>query len=156
MAGEKKFIVDGVGIQSHSGADISWKSRDFFELIYKGQSFNGEIVKRDIENKKLTLKLNHRVFEIQKKFELDALIAKLGLDKVKVKKLKELESPMPGRILSIQVKVGDHVKVGDPILSLEAMKMENILKSDGEGIVKRVAIKKEEVVDKGQLLIEFE
>ena len=156
MAEEKKFIVDGLEIESRSGADILWKSRDFFELIYKGKSFKGEIVKRDIENKKLTLKLNHRVFEIQKKFELDALIAKLGLDKVKVKQLKELESPMPGRILSVQVKAGDHVKVGDPILSLEAMKMENILKSDGEGIVKRVAIKKEEVVDKGQLLIEFE
>lgn len=156
MAEEKKFIVDGLEIESRSGVDILWKSRDFFELIYKGQSFKGEIVKRDIENKKLTLKLNHRVFEIQKKFELDALIAKLGLDKVKVKQLKELESPMPGRILSVQVKAGDHVKVGDPILSLEAMKMENILKSDGEGIVKSVAIKKEEVVDKGQLLIEFE
>lgn len=156
MAEEKKFIVDGLEIESRSGADILWKSRDFFELIYKGQSFKGEIVKRDVENKKLTLKLNHRVFEIQKKFELDALIAKLGLDKVKVKQLKELESPMPGRILSVQVKAGDHVKVGDPILSLEAMKMENILKSDGEGIVKSVAIKKEEVVDKGQLLIEFE
>ena len=156
MGEEKKFIVDGLEIESRSGADILWKSRDFFELIYKGKSFKGEIVKRDIENKKLTLKLNHRVFEIQKKFELDALIAKLGLDKVKVKQLKELESPMPGRILSVQVKAGDHVKVGDPILSLEAMKMENILKSDGEGIVKSVAIKKEEVVDKGQLLIEFE
>jgi biotin carboxyl carrier protein len=156
MAEEKKFIVDGLEIESRSGADILWKSRDFFELIYKGKSFKGEIVKRDIENKKLTLKLNHRVFEIQKKFELDALIAKLGLDKVKVKQLKALESPMPGRILSVQVKAGDHVKVGDPILSLEAMKMENILKSDGEGIVKSVAIKKEEVVDKGQLLIEFE
>ena len=91
MAEEKKFIVDGLEIESRSGADILWKSRDFFELIYKGKSFKGEIVKRDIENKKLTLKLNHRVFEIQKKFELDALIAKLGLDKVKVKQLKELE-----------------------------------------------------------------
>ena len=74
----------------------------------------------------------------------------------KIKKLKELSSPMPGRILNIQVQIGDHVKVGDPILSLEAMKMENILKSDGEGVVKSIAIEKEQVVDKGQLLIEFE
>ena len=36
------------------------------------------------------------------------------------------------------------------------MKMENILKSDGEGVVKSIAIEKEQVVDKGQLLIEFE
>ena len=63
---------------------------------------------------------------------------------------------MPGRILTIQVQEGDIIKVGDPILSLEAMKMENVLKSDGEGIVKRIAISTEQIVDKGQLLIEFE
>ena len=39
MAEEKKFIVDGLEIESRSGADILWKSRDFFELIYKGKSF---------------------------------------------------------------------------------------------------------------------
>ena len=156
MAKDVNFIVDGVAIESQSGAELIWNDRDFFTISYKGQSFNGEILNRDIENQKLTLKLNHREFEIRKKFELDALIAELGLDKVKIKKLRELGSPMPGRILSIHVKAGDHVKVGDPILSLEAMKMENILKSDGEGIVKRIAIEEEQVVDKGQLLIEFE
>ncbi len=156
MAKDVNFIVDGVAIESQSGAELIWNDRDFFTISYKGQSFNGEILNRDIENQKLTLKLNHREFEIRKKFELDALIAELGLDKVKIKKLRELGSPMPGRILSIHVKAGDHVKVGDPILSLEAMKMENILKSDGEGIVKRIAIEKEQVVDKGQRLIEFE
>ena len=156
MAKDVNFIVDGVAIESQSGAELIWNDRDFFTISYKGQSFNGEILNRDIENQKLTLKLNHREFEIRKKFELDALIAELGLDKVKIKKLRELGSPMPGRILSIHVKAGDHIKVGDPILSLEAMKMENILKSDGEGIVKRIAIEEEQVVDKGQLLIEFE
>jgi biotin carboxyl carrier protein len=156
MAKDVNFIVDGVAIESQSGAELIWNDRDFFTISYKGQSFNGEILNRDIENQKLTLKLNHREFEIRKKFELDALIAELGLDKVKIKKLRELGSPMPGRILSIHVKAGDHIKVGDPILSLEAMKMENILKSDGEGIVKRIAIEKDQVVDKGQLLIEFE
>jgi len=156
MAKDVNFIVDGVAIESQSGAELIWNDRDFFTISYKGQSFNGEILNRDIENQKLILEINHREFEIRKKIELDALIAELGLDKVKIKKLRELGSPMPGRILSIHVKAGDHVKVGDPILSLEAMKMENILKSDGEGIVKRIAIEKEQVVDKGQLLIEFE
>ena len=156
MSENSIFVIDGVEIEAGSGAEIHWINRDFFELIYHGISFKGEILNRDIENRKLRLKLNHRVFEIKKKFVLDALIAELGLDKIKVKKLKELSSPMPGRILNIQVQVGDHVKVGDPILSLEAMKMENILKSDGEGVVKSIAIEKEQVVDKGQLLIEVE
>ena len=156
MSENSIFVIDGIEVEAGSGAEVRWIDRNFFELIYQGKSFKGEILDRDIENRKLRLKLNHRVFELRKKFVLDELIAELGLDKVKVKRLKELGSPMPGRILNIQVQVGDHVKVGDPILSLEAMKMENILKSDGEGVVKRVAIEKEQVVNKGQLLIEFE
>ncbi len=80
----------------------------------------------------------------------------MGLDKKKVKKLKELSSPMPGRVLKIMVKLGDQINIGDSLLSLEAMKMENILKSDGEGIVKEIFINEEQVVDKGEVLIEFE
>ncbi|MEJ6589102.1 MAG: acetyl-CoA carboxylase biotin carboxyl carrier protein subunit [Crocinitomicaceae bacterium] len=156
MSESSVFIVDGIEMQSGMASEVRWKDRDFFEVIYKGKTFQGEILNRDIENRRLSVKLNHRVFDIQKKFVLDELISKLGLDKVKIKKLKELNSPMPGRILTIQVQEGDIIKVGDPILSLEAMKMENVLKSDGEGIVKRIAISTEQIVDKGQLLIEFE
>ena len=156
MSENSIFFIDGVEVEPGSGAEVHWTDRDFFEVIYQGKSFKGEILNRDIENRKLRLKLNHRVFELKKRFVLDDLISELGLDKVKVKQLKEITSPMPGRILNIQVQVGDHVKVGEPILSLEAMKMENILKSDGEGVVKSVVIAKDQVVDKGELLIEFE
>ena len=156
MSENSIFFIDGLEVEPGSGAEVHWTDRDFFEVIYQGKSFKGEILNRDIENRKLRLKLNHRVFELKKRFVLDDLISELGLDKVKVKQLKEITSPMPGRILNIQVQVGDHVKVGEPILSLEAMKMENILKSDGEGVVKSVVIEKDQVVDKGELLIEFE
>jgi len=156
MSENSIFFIDGLEVEPGSGAEVHWTDRDFFEVIYQGKSFKGEILNRDIENRKLRLKLNHRVFELKKSFVLDDLISELGLDKVKVKQLKEITSPMPGRILNIQVQVGDHVKVGEPILSLEAMKMENILKSDGEGVVKSVVIAKDQVVDKGELLIEFE
>jgi biotin carboxyl carrier protein len=63
---------------------------------------------------------------------------------------------MPGRILQIFIQPGDEIQVGDPILSLEAMKMENVLKADGIGIVKNIRIELGAVVDKGTVLIEFE
>lgn len=43
---------------------------------------------------------------------------------------------MPGLILDIRVQAGDAVQKGDPLMVLEAMKMENVLKAEGEGIVK--------------------
>jgi len=67
-----------------------------------------------------------------------------------------LEAPMPGRIVNIAVKVGDELEVGDDILSLEAMKMENVLKAEGVGKVKAIHIQQDDVVDKGAVLIEFE
>jgi biotin carboxyl carrier protein len=63
---------------------------------------------------------------------------------------------MPGRIVQIAVSVGQELAVGDEILSLEAMKMENVLKADGIGTVKAILITANQVVDKGDVLIEFE
>ena len=63
---------------------------------------------------------------------------------------------MPGRVIAIQIKAGQEVKVGDALLSLEAMKMENTLRAEGQGIVKQVFINEGSVVEKGAVLIEFE
>jgi biotin carboxyl carrier protein len=58
-------------------------------------------------------------------------------------------------IIDLKVKVGDSVTTGDVLLILEAMKMENILKATGDGVVKEVKAKKGDSVEKGQVLIEF-
>jgi len=59
---------------------------------------------------------------------------------------------MPGRIVSIKVKLGDWVKVGDPILVLLAMKMENTLVAPSTGIMKEVHVDVGVTVNKGDLL----
>jgi biotin carboxyl carrier protein len=53
-------------------------------------------------------------------------------------------------------EVGQTVEKGTPLLILEAMKMENVIKALGEGIVKAIKVEKGQAVDKGQLLIEME
>ena len=57
-----------------------------------------------------------------------------------------------GRILSIKVKVGDTVAKGDVLLLLEAMKMENEIKSPTDGIVKDIPVKEGDRVSEGQVL----
>ena len=156
MADSNVFLIDGE-VQTPKGkAKIEWSDRRFFTVYFNGKKYKGEILEQNLENHFLKLKLNHRVFEVKRKYALLDLISQLGLDKQKVKRLKELTSPMPGRVLKIMVKAGDQINIGDSLLSLEAMKMENILKSDGEGIVKEVFISEEQVVDKGEVLMEFE
>jgi biotin carboxyl carrier protein len=63
---------------------------------------------------------------------------------------------MPGRIVQVAVSIGQELAIGDEILSLEAMKMENVLKAEGVGIVKAILVNANQIVDKGAVLIEFE
>lgn len=148
--------IDGEETVGSVGAVVKWDDNRFFTLSYDGQDFHGEILEEKTESNFLKLKINHRVFEIKKKGELDELISSLGLDIPKVRKLKELEAPMPGIIVNIAVSIGDELNVGDEILSLEAMKMENVFKAEGIGIVKGINISNGDVVEKGTVLIEFE
>jgi len=148
--------IDEKETKSSSGSVVKWDDERFFTLTFNGKEFFGEILEEKSEDHKLKIKINHRVFEVKKKGELDELIAALGLDVPKVRKLKELQAPMPGRIVNIAVTVGQSLEVGDEILSLEAMKMENVLKAEGVGTVKAIHISTNDVVDKGSVLIEFE
>ncbi len=148
--------IDGKEVATVGGASIKWDDHRFFTLQYDGKSFFGEVLEDQTESNSLTLKINHRVFNVKKKGALDELISSLGLDKVKVRKLRELQAPMPGRIVNIAVEIGQELNVGDELLSLEAMKMENVLKAEGVGKVKAILFNSNDVVDKGAVLIEFE
>ena len=67
-----------------------------------------------------------------------------------------VKSPLPGAILAISVSVGDSVKVGQRLLVLEAMKMENNIDSDREGVVTSINIGKGDLVLEGDLLLTIE
>jgi acetyl/propionyl-CoA carboxylase alpha subunit len=152
----KDWIIDGEDVKVTDGAVVKWDDHKFFSIEHHGKVFHGEVIDDNTEGNVLTVKINHRVFSVSKKGELDDLIKALGLDKPKIKLLKELEAPMPGRIVNIAVEIGQELVVGDEILSLEAMKMENVLKAEGIGKVKRICFTNDDVVDKGAVLIEFE
>lgn len=152
----RTWTIDNKEVGFSEGAVVRWDNEKYFSLEYNGKTFFGEVMEEATESNRLKLKINHRVFEVNKKGSLDDLIKAMGLDKPKVKKLKELQAPMPGRIVNVAVAIGDELNVGDEILSLEAMKMENVLKAEGVGIVKSINIGTDDVVDKGAVLIEFE
>jgi len=67
-----------------------------------------------------------------------------------------IEAPMPGKIIDIMVEEGAEVKEGDPVIILEAMKMQNEISSHVTGVVKSVAIRKHDTVMKDDVLIEIQ
>lgn len=66
-----------------------------------------------------------------------------------------VRSPMPGRILSVNISAGDTVKKGQPIFILESMKMENTIASSIDGIVTSVHVAVSDSVQHGQTLAEI-
>lgn len=150
------WLFDQKETSTSEGAAVHWIDHRFFTIEFEGETFHGEIISDLSEDHQLVLKINHRIFHIQKKHSLDELIQQLGMDKPKVRKIKSFNAPMPGRIIQVLVSVGDEVVVGTPLLSLEAMKMENTLKCIGVGKVKAIHVSSGSVVEKGAALFEFE
>lgn len=64
-----------------------------------------------------------------------------------------VKSPMPGTILDVKVAVGDSVKAGDPLVILEAMKMENDIVAPQDGTVASIDVNKGDAVNSGDVLV---
>lgn len=126
-----------------------------FHVIKDNRSYTVEVIKADTAEKSFLVSVNGNKYQLNVKDKYDELLKSLGLDNMKLNKVNEIKAPMPGLVLDIRVSEGSEVKKGDPILVLEAMKMENILKSPTDGIVKKINVKKGVAVEKNQVLINF-
>ncbi len=83
------------------------------------------------------------------------LLKDLGMGDLEEEIIDEIKSPMPGTILEIICKKGQTVVKGDPLIILEAMKMENIIKSPTSGIIQEIKVAMGQSVEKNQSLVVF-
>ena len=127
-----------------------------YHVLKDSKPYKAEIVSADFIAKKYTIKVNNNTYEIAISDALDELIKSMGIERGRIKVVNAIKAPMPGLILEISVEVGQTVKENDPLLILEAMKMENSFLSPRDGVIKSIAVEKGNAVDKGQLLVEFE
>lgn len=107
------------------------------------------------ELKRYQIQIDGRTYQVQISDAVDQQILKMNLKSKKSNKLKELRAPMPGLVRQVNVQVGDEVDSGDSLFILEAMKMENVLKSPVNGIVAELFVKPGESVEKNQILLSF-
>ena len=127
-----------------------------FHVLKNHKPYTAEIISADFISKKYTVKVNNNTYEVAISDALDELIKSMGIERGRTKVVNAIKAPMPGLILEINVSVGQEVKENDPLLILEAMKMENCFLSPRDGVIKSIAVEKGNAVEKGQLLIEFE
>ncbi|CAM4185031.1 MULTISPECIES: acetyl-CoA carboxylase biotin carboxyl carrier protein subunit [Flavobacterium] len=130
--------------------------KDKFHILKDNTPYQAEIIATDFINKTYTVKVNNTTYTVAIANALDMLIKEMGFEVGASKQVNAIKAPMPGLILEIAVAVGQEVKENDPLLILEAMKMENSILSPREGVIKSVTMTKGAAVEKGALLIEFE
>ena len=107
------------------------------------------------ELKRYQIQIDGRTYQVQISDAVDQQILKMNLKSKKSNQLKELRAPMPGLVRQVNVQVGDQVDSGDALFILEAMKMENVLKSPVNGLVSDLFVKPGESVEKNQILLSF-
>ena len=85
-----------------------------------------------------------------------ATLAAYMLEKPAPDTSKFLLCPMPGLVVSIHAKVGQDVKAGETLAVVEAMKMENVLRAERDGVVKRIAANQGDSLPVDAVILEFE
>ncbi len=136
--------------------NMAQKDATSWTVTKNGVENRVEIANLDTDNKLAIVRINGRKYSLKLKDQFDQLLKDLGMENMAIKKISEIKSPMPGLVLDILVSPGDEIKKGDPVLVLEAMKMENIIKTQTDAIVKSVHIEPGVAVEKGQVLVKFE
>jgi biotin carboxyl carrier protein len=133
--------------------DIRRLNAHAFQVLYQGASHTVHVISVDRDAKSVVLKIDGKRAEVVLSTEMDRLLKKLGLEGAGTAKAGDIKAPMPGLIHSIKVEEGRAVAKGDALLILEAMKMENVIKSVADGVISKIHVQKGQSVDKGAVLI---
>ncbi|KAB2823032.1 MAG: hypothetical protein F9K10_02955 [Paludibacter sp.] len=136
--------------------DIDFVEQEDFHYAFdwKGKRFQCELVARD--QNKAVIKVNG----VEYKFSLESIFSYVrrgmisgGTDKEQDNNIK---APMPGKIVDLFLSEGDLVNAGEPVLALEAMKMQNEITADCNGVIRKIRVAKGQSVMKDELLIEIQ
>ena len=127
-----------------------------FHILDENAPFKASIIETDFNQKKYTVVVNGNSYSVAISNSLDILIKEMGFEIGASKQVNTIKAPMPGLILEVSVKEGQEVQENDPLLILEAMKMESTVTATISGKIRRVVLAPNTMVDQNDLVIEFE
>ncbi|MCX7744760.1 MAG: acetyl-CoA carboxylase biotin carboxyl carrier protein subunit [Flavobacteriales bacterium] len=159
LAEGREFMIEPGPSPTVNGQFIEFsmikEGQGYFHVLKNNISYRVEVLKTDVAEKKVTLRINGKTLTLQVQDAFDQLLNQMGLESMNARKVNDLKSPMPGLIIDIPVQEGQAVSAGEPLIVLEAMKMENILKAPADVTIKKVLVQKGKAVEKNEVLIQF-
>lgn len=134
--------------------DIVMVENGVYSILHNGKSYNVELVETDSVKKYI-------VNTFTRSFNVEIVDAETKYQQSRGKGFepnggKNISSPMPGKVVKIRVKVGDHVESGQTLIVVEAMKMQSEFKASGDRVVKEILVKEGDVVEAHQILLKME
>ncbi len=141
-----------------NAASIAFIFQDANTLLVQSPSQTIELRCLGIDRQAKTVTLQYKNYNYVASITepMDELLKSMGLENAALSKISLLKAPMPGLVLDILVTPGQRVELGETLLVLEAMKMENAIKSPTAGVISTIEISKGQAVDKNLVLIRFE
>jgi biotin carboxyl carrier protein len=140
LADNKKYNYELIPVCSHSF--LLRLNDNFFEIT--AEKLNTDL---------FTVLLNGHQFDITVRTALQEKAFRLLENSVASHHYhRDIKAPMPGLILKIKKKIGDKVELGESVMILEAMKMENDLKAPASGTIENIAVSVGSAVEKGTIL----
>ncbi|OIP83880.1 MAG: hypothetical protein AUK44_03980 [Porphyromonadaceae bacterium CG2_30_38_12] len=135
--------------------DIDFVEQEDFHYIFewKGKRFHCELVSRD--QNKAVVKVNG----VEYKFSIESIFSYIRRGLINNSSAitdNNISAPMPGKIIDIFYAEGDIVNVGEPILTLEAMKMQNEISANCNGVIRKLKVQTGQSVMKDELLVEIQ
>jgi biotin carboxyl carrier protein len=152
-----KFNADSLLMGHVNDKEFTWSFEKIdstsFHIILNNRSFKAHVAKRDLSNQTLGILINQKMYNLTFSGRLDEMMKVLGIDKKEDGRDNIIKAPMPGLVLDIPIKVNQKVNMNDTVIILEAMKMENNIKSPKEATIKECLVEKGATVEKNQVLI---
>lgn len=155
---ELEYRADGYGV-TVDGTPVRITSHDLNDtrsvLLVNDRSYEVDVRSNDHDEGRVVFMLGVEIAAEVEQYHLAQLRKRAGIG-AEASVQKHLRAPMPGLILEVITAVSETVTKDDPLIVIEAMKMENVLKAPADGTVKSVSVTKGASVEKGDVLLEFE
>ncbi|MGC9344513.1 MAG: biotin/lipoyl-containing protein [Bacteroidales bacterium] len=128
--------------------------KGFSYIVYKNKKYHVEILEKN-QNKYIIM-INGVWYSFSIETPISYKRRKTLTRNGSASKIENVLAPMPGKILDIMVEENSEIKEGEPIVILEAMKMQNEIVSNVNGKIKKINIKQNDSVIKDEIMIEIE
>ena len=158
--GKSVFTINKDAKLTCNNEEVDWSAALLpagdYSVIMDGHSYQAQVLRVERDTKTVVLQVNQQQYEVVIEEPIDQLLASMGIKDAMTKKVNDIKAPMPGLVLKVLVTPGQAIRKGDPVLILEAMKMENVFKAGSDAIVKEIKVAERTAVEKGEVLIVLE